>query len=129
MMLLLDTHALLWWFVRDERLTDSAKLHIGNAEQVYYSMVSLWEIGIKMGRSGYDFFLEPNWHELLPLRASIFNVEMKMIEPRHCRLISDLPQHHGDPFDRMLIAQALISGWAVLSKDSHFDTYGVTRLW
>ncbi len=129
MKLLLDTHALLWWSMGDQRLPKRAIRHIDAAESVCFSIVSLWEIGIKMARQGYDFPLHTGWDEFLPKKAKTHNIGMMTISPKHCRMISELPRHHGDPFDRMLIAQALDSGWSVLSKDSHFDAYGVRRLW
>lgn len=129
MKLLLDTHALLWWFVEDPRLTKRALSLLDDAEEVYFSMVSLWEVGIKMERSGFDFSLDDSWEKVLPREAARYGMAEAAIEAKHCRIIAELPRHHGDPFDRMLIAQALSSDWTILGKDRQFDPYEVRRMW
>ena len=129
MKLLLDTHALLWWFVGDTRLSMTAREAMDEAELVSYSVVSLWEIGLKLGGVGFDFPLVENWDVALPEMVAQFGVRQQGIEARHCKLIAELPTHHGDPFDRMLIAQYLLEGWRVVGKDKRFDAYGVKRVW
>ncbi|MDP0491887.1 MAG: type II toxin-antitoxin system VapC family toxin [Verrucomicrobiota bacterium JB023] len=129
MKLLLDTHALLWWFVGDSRLSLAAREAMDEAESVCYSVVSLWEIGLKLGRAGFDFHLVEDWDVELPAMVARYGVRQEGIEARHCKLITQLAPHHGDPFDRMLIAQSLSEGWSVVGKDHRFDAYGVKRVW
>jgi len=129
MKILLDTNALLWWFVGDSRLSARALAALDEAVEVYFTMVSLWEVGFKMGKSGYDFPMPADWEVALPAFAEKFDVKETTFGARHCKLISDLPPHHKDPFDRMIIAQALIERLKVVSSDEKFEKYGVKRIW
>ena len=117
MRLLLDTHVLIWW---DEgaRLSREARSAIKNAEQVYVSAVSGWEIDIKtaLGR-------------LRPLRSVAEAIEESGFEElpvrlRHTSALTALPLHHRDPFDRMLVAQAKVDGLTLVSRDGTFVAYG-----
>jgi PIN domain nuclease of toxin-antitoxin system len=126
--LLLDTHALLWFTLGDARLSPAALALIndpGNDKLV--SPASYWEIAIKVSigklalNQPYEDFIDrgirQNGFDILP------------IEPRHTGRGAALSFHHKDPFDRLLIAQALTDGIAVVGADALFDQYGVTRLW
>lgn len=129
MKVLLDTHTLLWWFVGDPRLSARALAAMDEAEEVFYSVVSLWEVGLKMGKGGFDFPLPVDWELVLPASAEKFDMKEAAFGARNCKQIAEFPPHHGDPFDRMLIAQALEAGWAVVGIDDRFDAYGVVRIW
>ena len=96
---------------------------------VFISPVTFWEIGLKAGGKGFDFDLPGDWDIVLPAHASKYQVSPLPISPLHCRRIQELPFHHKDPFDRMLIAQALVENLTVIGCDDAFDAYGVTRLW
>jgi len=128
-MLLLDTHALLWLLRDDRRLSRGAREHIRLADSACYSQVSLWEIGLKLGTGGFDFDLPDDWHLRLPTDLQRFGYIRLDLEAHHCRGVQDLPFHHRDPFDRMLIAQALAERADILSCDPRFDAYPVRRLW
>jgi len=122
---LLDTHALLWWLADDVKLTATARDVIGHsANQVFVSAVSGWEISIKqsLGKLDVDKALlltevEHNGFMLLPVSF------------RHGLVAGDLPFHHRDPFDRMLIAQAQCEGLHLISVDRCFAAYEVDVLW
>ena len=129
MKILLDTNALLWWFVGDSRLSARALAALDEAVEVYFSMVNLWEAGLKMGKGGYDFPMPADWEVALPAFAEKFDVKETTFGARHCKLIETLPFHHKNPFDRMIIAQALIEGLEVVSSDEKFEKYGVERIW
>lgn len=129
MKLLLDTHALLWTIFSDPRLGKSTRTLVEEADELAYSTVSLWEIGIKLSNGGFDLAMPQAWHELIPKALQSFDVREIGIQAKHCRIIQDLPYHHRDPFDRMLIAQAKSEEIAILSKDKHFEDYGVDVLW
>lgn len=129
MKVLLDTHTLLWWFVGDPRLSARALAAMDEAEEVFYSLVSLWEVGLKVGKGGFDFPIPADWELVLTAAAGKFDMREAAFGARNCKQIAELPHHHGDPFDRMLIAQALEGGWSVVGIDDRFDAYGVERIW
>ena len=122
MRLLLDTHALLWWLA-DEALTAQARDAIADpANLVVVSAASAWEISIKkaLGKLAAPDDLEQQLQAggLAPLPISI----------AHGVAAGQLPRHHEDPFDRMLIAQAFAEGLTIMTRDKRFDDYGVALL-
>lgn len=123
MRLLLDTHALLWWLANDPRLSEESADAIADpASDVLVSAASAWEIAIKqsMGKleapSDLDRQMELNSFEELPITIG------------HAYAAGTLPRHHDDPFDRMLVAQAIAEGLTLVSADPRVDAYGVRRL-
>jgi PIN domain nuclease of toxin-antitoxin system len=128
MNLLLDTQALLWYLRDDPNLSPVARVAIedpGNLK--FVSLVSGWEIAIKnaLGKLG----LPLPFKELFPGHIEDQGFQLLLIQPRHLHQLLDLPRHHGDPFDRLLIAQALSEDFSVVSIDAAFDPYGVRRIW
>ncbi len=128
MRLLLDTHALVWFYQSDAKLNASAEAAIADsANEIYVSPVNHWGVAIKLSMRKsilnvpFDVFIQ----------EAIFDVGFKIlsIEPKHTALLAILPFHHKDPFDRILIAQALAEGLSIVSGDAVFDAYGVTRVW
>ncbi len=128
---LLDTMAILWMGFSPAQLSKLAsETLIDLKTDLSYSMVSLWEIGLKMGGGGYrEFRLPQDWEIQIPERLEQQGIMRVEITPKDCRLIQDLPFHHKDPFDRMIIAQALNGGFTVIGSDERFDDYGVRRIW
>ena len=130
MRLLLDTNALLWVALDPSKLSERAVEAYREAESVYHSIVSYWEIGLKMARGGFmDLSLPRDWERSLSQGYEEQGVSLLAIDFKHCRRIQDLPFHHKDPFDRMLTAQALEEHLAVISPDHALDAYGVKRIW
>jgi PIN domain nuclease of toxin-antitoxin system len=128
MRLLLDTHTLLWWLAESPSLPASARKLIANKNNdVLVSAASAWEIATKVRRGklpiavdlAHDFtaYLERERFETLAVSAD------------HGIRAGLLPGPHKDPFDRMLIAQALADNLAIVSNDVVFDGYGVKRVW
>lgn len=122
MRLLLDTHALLWWLA-DDGLTDQARDAVADeANLVMVSAVSAWEISIKkaLGKLTAPDDLEQQMHKggFAPLPITI----------RHGIAAAELPRNHDDPFDRMLIAQAVAEGLTVVTHDKRFADYDVAIL-
>jgi PIN domain nuclease of toxin-antitoxin system len=128
---LLDTMAILWFAFLPKRLPRSARETILDVDNdLNFSTVSLWEIGLKMSVGGYqDFKLPDDWELSIPEGLKQQGIMPLEIVPAHCRRIQDLPFHHRDPFDRMLAAQCLIEGMAIISSDEIFTAYGIKRVW
>jgi len=128
---LLDTMTILWMAFEPHKLgRRAAGVLQEEGTGLRYSIASLWEVGIKMGGGGYrEFVLPDDWEVSIPEGLAEQGIEELPILPRHCRRIQDLPFHHKDPFDRMLIAQALEEGLDVIGCDGQFDAYGVRRVW
>lgn len=128
MRLLLDTHTLIWYYQTDLKLNTAARTLIENpANKVLVSPASYWEVAIKIGTQKpilqvpFGVFIQEaitdNGFTILP------------IEPHHCERLLLLPRHHKDPFDRMLVAQALAEGIPLVSADATLDQYNVQRMW
>lgn len=127
---LLDTNALLRFAYHPARLSVDAIAAFQEADALRFSIVNLWEIGLKLSTGGFrDLNVPGDWEEELVKSLAEQGISELPIQPRHCRRIQDLPFHHKDPFDRMLIAQALEGGFAVIGCDTQFDDYGVRRVW
>ena len=109
-------------------MTPAALAALDEADQVFLSPVTLWEIGLKGSGKGFDFHLPDDWETVLLAHAELYQVSWLPISPRHCRLIQDLPFHHKDPFDRMLIAQARSEGLTLVSRDAAVAKYEVRHI-
>lgn len=126
--LLLDTHTMLWFFWNDSRLSGGAKALIEDADnRKLVSIASCWEIAIKVGLGKLDLG-EPS-RSFLPREIARNNFELLPISLDHATMVEGLVAHHRDPFDRLLIAQAMVEGLSLVSADVVFDQYSVSRLW
>jgi PIN domain nuclease of toxin-antitoxin system len=121
--LLLDTNVFLWWQADDRRLSEGARAAIASAEVVFVSAATAWEAAIKaaLGRLAYPDTIEAG------VEASGF--EKLGITLAHAEQAGALPRHHSDPFDRMLVAQALAEGLTLVTNDRILRRYGVSILW
>ena len=130
MRVLLDTNALLWAAYAPGKLTAPAKEAFFIGESVTVSVVSFWEIGLKMSRGGYDGLDVPlDWEKSLPDWMEEQQFQLLGVDLAACRKIQDLPFYHKDPFDRMLIALAMNGEFTVITSDDRFEVYGVKRIW
>lgn len=128
MKLLLDTHTLLWMSLDDSQLSDQARDLIADLDNdLWLSPASYWEIAIKVSLGKY-LIAEP-LDVFVNREVTNNDVSILQINPQHAQILTSLPFHHRDPFDRLLIAQAMVEQLAVISKDEKFDAYGVQRLW
>jgi PIN domain nuclease of toxin-antitoxin system len=126
--LLLDTHAMLWFVWDDKRLSSTAKSLIEDAgNRKLFSTASCWEIAIKVGL-GKLALGEPS-RSFLPREITRNNIELLPISLNHATAVETLPAHHRDPFDRIVIAQAMVDSLSVVSADAILDRYDVSRLW
>jgi PIN domain nuclease of toxin-antitoxin system len=128
MTLLLDSHTLLWFLRDDPQLSQTAKGLIEDPDNhKLVSIASCWEIAIKAGL-GKMGLTEPS-RSLLERELPKNNLELLPITMEHATSVEGIPMHHKDPFDRLLIAQAIIERIPIVSVDSKFDPYPITRLW
>ena len=128
MRLLLDTHAVLWWFLDDPALSPAARQAIGAADaEVLVSAVSAMEVTTKfrLGKLPQAAALASRFEELV----EGYGFAPLSITLRHASLAGSLQLAHKDPFDRLLIAQALVEDVVLVSNERVFDPSGVQRLW
>ena len=124
MKLLLDTHAALWFLSDDERMGENAKQHLTDDDnRILLSAAVVWEIAIKRALGK---LVVPEEYQTLLLSAG---VQALPITIDHAAAVERLPPHHRDPFDRMLVAQALGEAAAIVSRDDILRRYGVTLIW
>lgn len=128
MKVLLDTHTFIWWNDADQRLSTRAREVIQTTNNnVLLSAVTAWEIAIKQGKGLLR--LPENPADYVLTRMSLDGMQPLVINMAHALRIADLPHHHNDPFDRLLIAQAQVEGVPVLTSDPNFGRYEVEVIW
>ena len=128
MKLLLDTSAFLWWIGNDQSLSQRARDLISDGDnEVWFSAVSSWEIVIKasLGRVSLPEKIE----RFLPKQIGANGFQVLPIHLRHTLRVAGLPALHRDPFDRLLIAQAMVEGFAIVSADQQLSRYPVSVEW
>lgn len=126
MRVLVDTCAFLWWATGDERLSRRALEVLENPESdLVFSVASAWEIALKMDRLG---FVE-DFDTLLDRATRILRLSILAVDVRHVMASARLPFHHRDPFDRVLIAQALMDGIPILTVDAAMARYPIRVIW
>jgi len=127
---LLDTHTLLWYVAGDPQLSKTAESMILNtANDVFMSPASYWEIAIKVGIG--KLVLNQPFSAFIDVCVKHYGFLILPIEPLHADAVSRLPffSGHRDPFDRMLVVQAIVAGMGLISVDRRLDAYGVRRFW
>lgn len=124
MKLLLDTHALLWWLNDDDRLGPKAKALIADPDnEILISIVSFSEMAVKIRVGSLQVDLAAVWRAIL--RDGFVPLEIADV---HLLKLLELPVHHRDPFDHLLIAQAIVGGADILSDDTAIARYKVGRV-
>jgi PIN domain nuclease of toxin-antitoxin system len=127
MNLILDTHVFLWYLQDDDQLTPPiANILESTENKLYLSIASLWEIAIKLGIGKLE--LEYSFDDLQDA-LNQFDIQILPIEFPDTRQYLDLPLHHRDPFDRILVSQSLRHGFTLVSRDAVLDAYNIDRLW
>lgn len=123
MNLLLDTHALIWVFDNNPTLSKEAREAIADGQnEVFVSAVTAWEIAIK--RSLNKLELQGDYQNGLKR----YRFTPLSISTKHALAVETLPQHHADPFDRLLIAQAQLENLTLVTRDGRFADYGITTI-
>lgn len=125
---LLDTHTFIWFVENDPQLSPTARLLIEDAtNELWLSIASVWEMAIKVNLKKLSLGMP--FRQAITLRTSQNNIIILGIKLEHTFLIADFPLHHRDPFDRIIAAQSLVANLPLISVDTAFDPYGVTRIW
>jgi PIN domain nuclease of toxin-antitoxin system len=125
---LLDTHAFLWFVIGDRRLSAPARNRIeAQGSEILLSIASIWEIAIKAGRGRLP--LPSPVRRFIPQQMVENGIRLLPVALDHAMEVENLPHHHADPFDRMLVVQARMEEMPIISADPTLDRYGVDRVW
>jgi PIN domain nuclease of toxin-antitoxin system len=128
MRVLIDSHALIWYVDQDNLLSPASHAAISDpTNDLLLSAGSIWEIGIKVGL-GKLILTEP-FKPWMNQAISDLDVTVLPLTVEYVDVQSNLPRHHGDPFDRLIVAQAIIEQVSIISADANLDAYGITRIW
>ena len=127
MALLLDTQILIWLEEQPEKIKDDVKEKIFSEPLVLFSLVSVWEIAIKI-KTG-KLALQNSLKALVENFIKDYSFDILHINQEHIYYTQQLPMYHKDPFDRLLLAQIIVEKIDIVSSDEIFDLYGVKRIW
>ncbi len=123
MSVLIDTHIFLWFIARSPQLDSTTRRLLESEVDILLSIASIWEIAIKV--SVGKLSLEEEFQPFLNEQIRINKITLLPIEIKHLKTVSALPFHHRDPFDRLIIAQAMVEDIGLVSVDKVFDQYDV----
>ena len=127
MKILLDTHVLLWVMTQQNLSTAATTAFLDTQNRLYLSVVSYWEICIKASIG--KLTLVPNWIDLVDEVIAVNSIQWVGVDKIHCQRLLTLPLLHGDPFDRLLIAQVLTEHMTLMSADEKISRYPIATLW
>ena len=128
MILLLDTHTFIWYVTDNSRLSNQVLEFINDENnEILLSIASLWEIAIKQNLGKLSF--NQPFEIFITQQLNLNDFRLLDIKISHVAVVATLPLHHRDPFDRILIAQALVENIPILSADKIFDLYPIRRIW
>jgi len=125
---LLDTHALLWWVRNDARFSARARAVVTDpSSELLFSVAGAWEIAIKCALGQLTLAVDPATYVTTQLQIN--GIRALSIELAHALAVYSLPQHHKDPFDRLLVAQAVVERVPIITGDPQIGRYGVQVIW
>ncbi len=128
MKVLMDTHALLWAINGDEKLGKEAVKAFNNPEtELFFSMAGYWEICIKISLGKLQ--LARDWERIIEKEMRLNSIKWLQIQKSHLEALVDLPFHHRDPFDRLMVAQSLFENMTMMTKDNEIRKYAISILW
>lgn len=127
MRVLIDSHALIWYVDQHKLLSHASHAAISDPANDLLLSGSIWEIGIKIGLG--KLVLTQPFKAWMNQAISDLEVSVLPLSVEYIDLQSTLPKHHGDPFDRLIVAQAMVEQVSVISADANLDAYGITRIW
>ncbi len=119
MNLLLDTHTVIWFLGGSSKLSADARTAIETADHVYVSSATIWEMAVKVARGRLEAPAD------FPDRLLDLGIQQLALEWEHVRVAGGLPLHHRDPFDRMLVAQAIVERLSIVTRDEAIARYPV----
>jgi PIN domain nuclease of toxin-antitoxin system len=126
--ILIDTHVFLWWTTADPRLPSRVKTRLLNPDNILLlSVASVWEIAIKVHRG--KLHLPEKLNTYFSMRLAAYRIDALPVTAEHVIETASLLAHHGDPFDRLIIAQARLERVPILTADEHFRKYSVEVIW
>ena len=124
---LLDTHGLIWFLTGEAQLSVTARSLIeDDSNRIYISIASLWEMAIRFSVGKLN--VGQSFEALFPAQLDANDIAILEISVAHLKEVCKLPFHHRDPFDRLLVVQALTENWPVISADAVLDSYRVHRI-
>ncbi len=125
---LLDTHAFLWWNLDAPQLSPAARAFIADgSNEIFVSAATAWEIAIKYRKGRLELPEPPEQYIVERLMRHRFTP--LPIQMQHATAVARLPDHHSDPFDRLLVAQSLVEDLPLISADPSIQQYAVTIIW
>ncbi|MDZ7656963.1 MAG: type II toxin-antitoxin system VapC family toxin [Sulfurimicrobium sp.] len=128
MRLLLDTHVFLWWVNDAPELSAKARAAIRKGQnECFLSVASAWEMAVKVSTG--KLALSQSVERFIPEQLAANGFRLLEIDFRHAARVESLPFHHRDPFDRLLVAQAMSEKMTVISADAALSEYGIKRIW
>jgi PIN domain nuclease of toxin-antitoxin system len=128
MRFLIDTHVFIWYVQNSEKLIDSATALIDDGRnEILFSSASIWEMAIKQSTGKIN--LGVPYASFIKEQMRLNNMELLPISLDHLKIVSSLAFHHRDPFDRLLISQAIVENIPIISIDVAFDAYPIQRIW
>jgi len=128
MRLLVDTQSVIWYVDQDSLLSPTAHAAITDpANDLLLSAATIWEVAIKVGVAKLTLSLP--YRQWMAKAIADLDLSILPITVDYAHIQSGLPHHHRDPFDRLLVAQAIVEGIPVISADPQLDAYGITRIW
>ncbi len=128
MKLLVDAHALIWASDDPSKLSLQALTALHDpTNELFLSAGTIWEIAIKVGLG--KLALSMPYRQWMSQAMADLGMTVLPITVEHAEVQANLPRHHGDPFDRLLVAQAIVERLMLVSTDPHFDSFGISRHW
>jgi len=125
-MSLIDTHVLIWLLSDSSLLSENARKELESGNKIYVSIASLWEISIKktIGKLKLSYSIKD-----IVSKCEKYRIDILQIKPEHLDYIETLPDIHNDPFDRLIISQALIENMSLITRDNTIPKYPVKVIW
>lgn len=125
---LLDTHVMLWFIEDAHELSQKAREILRDGEnEIFWSAASYWEMTVKISLGKIE--LKQGWRALLEREKEVNKIQDLPLYHKHCEPHSRLPWHHRDPFDRLLICQAMVENLILITRDRNIQKYSVNTVW